>query len=41
VTHLSTGQMATVLQLPVTHRPEHATPTAEEHTNRNMPASSM
>jgi hypothetical protein len=41
VTHLSTGQMATVLQLPVTHRPEHATPTAEEHTNRNMPASTM
>ena len=39
VTYLSTGQRATVLQLPVKHRPEHATPTAEEHANRNMPAS--
>jgi hypothetical protein len=39
VTHLSSGQSATVLQLPVTHQPEHATPTAEEHSNRNMPAS--
>jgi len=41
VTHLSTGQKATVLQLPVTHQPEHATPTAEEHSNRNMPASAI
>jgi hypothetical protein len=26
VTHLSSGQRATVLQLPVTHQPEQATP---------------
>src|SRR5665647_483077 len=26
VTHLSSGQRATVLQLPVTHQPEHVTP---------------
>jgi hypothetical protein len=41
VTHLSSGQRATVLQLPVTHQPEHATPTAEEHSNHNMPASAI
>ena len=41
VTHLSSGQRATVLQLPVTHRPERATPTAEEHPNRNTPASAL
>lgn len=37
VTHLSSGQRATVLQLPVTHQPEEATPTAEEHSNRLRP----
>jgi hypothetical protein len=31
VTHLKSGQRATVLQLPVTHQPGHATPTPEEH----------
>jgi hypothetical protein len=41
VTHLKSGQRATVLQLPVTHQPEHATPTAEEHSNRNTPASAL
>ena len=41
VTHLSSGQRATVLQLPVTHQPERATPTAEEHSNRNTPASAL
>jgi hypothetical protein len=41
VTHLKSGQRATVLQLPVTHRPEHATPTAEEDSNRNTPASAL
>src|SRR5712692_7585283 len=41
VTHLSSGQRATVLQLPVTHQPERATPTAEEHPNRNTPASAL
>ncbi len=41
VTHLSSGQRATVLQLPVTHQPEQATPTAEEHSNRNTPASAL
>jgi len=39
VTHLSSGQRATVLQLPVTHQPERATPTAEEHPN--TPASAL
>jgi hypothetical protein len=41
VTHLSSGQRATVLQLPVTHQAEQATPTAEEHSNRNTPASAL
>ena len=41
VTHLSSGQRATVLQLPVTRQPERATPTAEEHSNRNTPASAL
>ena len=41
VTHLKSGQRATVLQLPVTHQPGHATPTAEEHSNRNTPASAL
>ena len=41
VTHLSSGQRATVLQLPVSHQPEHATPTAEEHSKRNTPASAL
>jgi hypothetical protein len=41
VTQLSGGQRATVLQLPVTHQPERATPTAEEHPNRNSPASAL
>jgi hypothetical protein len=41
VTHLKSGQRATVLQLPVTHQPEHATPTSEEHSNRNTPASAL
>jgi hypothetical protein len=41
VTHLKSGQRAIVLQLPVTHQPEHATPTAEEHSNRNTPASAL
>ena len=41
VTHLSSGQRAAVLQLPVTHQPERATPTAEEHPNRNTPASAL
>jgi hypothetical protein len=41
VTHLERGQRATVLQLPVTRQPEHATPTAEEHSNRNTPASAL
>jgi hypothetical protein len=41
VTHLSSGQPATVLQLPVTDQPEHATPTAEEHPNCNTPASAL
>jgi len=39
VTHLSRGQRATVLQLPVTHQPEHATRTTKEHSNRNTAAS--
>ena len=39
VTHLSRGQRATVLQLPVTHQPEHATLTTKEHSNRNTAAS--
>jgi hypothetical protein len=29
------------LQLPVTHQPEHATPTAEKHSKRNTPASAL
>jgi hypothetical protein len=37
VTHLSSGQRATVLQLPVTHQAEQATPTAEEHSNLTRP----
>jgi hypothetical protein len=41
VTHLKSGQRATVLQLPVTHQPEQVTPTAEEHSNRNTPASAQ
>ena len=41
VTLLTGCQRATVLQLPVTHKPEHATPTAEEHSNRNTPASAL
>jgi hypothetical protein len=41
VTHLKSGQRATVLQLPVTHQPGHATPTPEEHSNRNTPASAL
>jgi hypothetical protein len=41
VTHLSSGQRATVLQLPVTHQPRHATLIAEEHSNRNTPASAI
>jgi hypothetical protein len=41
VTHLKSGQRATVLQLPVTHHPEHATPTAEEHSNRSTLASAL
>jgi hypothetical protein len=41
VTHLKSGQRATVLQLPVTHQPEHATPTAKEHSNRNTAASAL
>ena len=41
VTHLSSGQRATVLQLPVTHQPGHATPIAEGNSNRNTPASTI
>jgi len=41
VTLLKSGQRATVLQLPVTHQPGHATPTPEEHSNRNTPASAL
>ena len=41
VTHLKSGQRATVLQLPVTHQPEHATPTAKEHSKRNTAASAL
>ena len=41
VTHLKSGQRATVLQLPVTHQPGRATPTPEEHSNRNTPASAL
>ena len=41
VTHLSRGQRATILQLPVTHQPEHATLTAKKHSNRNMAASAL
>jgi hypothetical protein len=41
VTHLKSGQRATVLQLPVTHQPEHAPPTAGEHSKRNTPASAL
>jgi hypothetical protein len=41
VTLLTGGQRAIVLQLPVAHQPEHATPTAEEHSSRNMPASAL
>jgi hypothetical protein len=41
VTHLSRGQRATVLQLPVTHQPEHATPTAKDHSNCNTAASAL
>jgi hypothetical protein len=41
VTNLSSGQRATVLQLPVTRQPERETPTAEEHSNRNTPASAL
>jgi hypothetical protein len=41
VTHLKSGQRATVLQLPGTRQPERATPTAEEHSNRNTPASAL
>jgi hypothetical protein len=41
VTLLTGGQRAIVLQLPVAHQPEHATPTAEEHSSRNMPASAI
>jgi len=41
VTLLSSGQRATVLQLPVTHQPEHTTPTAEGQSNRNTPASAL
>jgi len=37
VTHLKSGQRATVLQLPVTHQPEQATPTAEEHQTVTRP----
>jgi hypothetical protein len=39
LTHLKSGQRATVLQLPVTHQPENAPPTAKEHSNRNTAAS--
>jgi hypothetical protein len=41
VTHLKSGQRATVLQLPVTHQPGHATPTPGERSNRNTPASAL
>jgi hypothetical protein len=41
VTHLSRSQRAFVLQLPVTHQPEHTPPTAEAHSNRNTPASAL
>jgi hypothetical protein len=41
VTHLSRSQRASVLQFPVTHQPEHTTPTAEAHSNRNTPASAL
>jgi hypothetical protein len=41
VTHLSSGQRATVLQLPVSRQPERETPTAEEHSNRNTPVSAL
>jgi hypothetical protein len=41
LTHLSSGQRATVLQLPVTHQPGHATPIAEGNSNRNTPASTI
>ena len=37
VTHLSSGQRATVLQLPVTNQAEQATPTAEEHSTVTRP----
>jgi hypothetical protein len=41
LTHLSSGQRATVLQLPLTHQPGHATPIAEVHSHRNTPASAI
>jgi hypothetical protein len=41
VTQLSSGQRVTVLQLPVTHQADEATPTAEGHSNRNTPASAL
>ena len=37
VTHLKSGQRATVLQLPVTHQPEQGTSTAEEHQTVTRP----
>jgi hypothetical protein len=41
VTHLSRGQRATVLQLPVTHQPGHAPPTVKDHSNCDTAAAAL
>jgi hypothetical protein len=41
LTHLSRGQRATVLQLPVTHQSGRATPIAEGNSNRHTSASTI